>query len=126
MMDETKTILVIEDDGRMRAGIEQMLKECTNYHVLAASNGLEGLQKAGQMHPDLVLLDIMMPDVDGWQVCRRLRETSGVPIIVLTARTGEGNSARAFELGANDYVTKPFDPQMLLARIQAHFCPTPD
>jgi two-component system KDP operon response regulator KdpE len=93
--------------------------ERKDYRVVAASSGRDGLQKAYQYRPDLVILDIMMPGMDGWEVCRRLRELSNVPIIMLTARSLKGDVVKGLEAGADDYLTKPFSAMELDARIQA-------
>ena len=93
--------------------------ERKDYLVVLASSGREGLQKAYQVRPELIILDIMMPGMDGWQVCRRLRELSGVPIIMLTARNMKGDVVKGLEAGADDYLTKPFSAAELNARIQA-------
>ena len=93
--------------------------ERKDYHVVLASSGREGLQKAYQVRPELIILDIMMPGMDGWEVCRRLRELSGVPIIMLTARNMKGDVVKGLEAGADDYLTKPFSAAELNARIQA-------
>jgi two-component system OmpR family response regulator len=84
-----------------------------------ARSGTEGLQKAQQQRPDLVLLDLMLPGLNGLEVCGALRETSAVPIIMLTARSTEEDKLRGLELGADDYVTKPFSPRELVARVRA-------
>jgi len=93
--------------------------ERKDYLVVLASSGREGLQKAYQVRPELIILDIMMPGMDGWEVCRRLRELSGVPIIMLTARNMKGDVVKGLEAGADDYLTKPFSAAELNARIQA-------
>jgi two-component system KDP operon response regulator KdpE len=93
--------------------------ERRNYRVVVAANGREGLQKAYQARPDLIILDIMMPEMDGWEVCQRLRELSNVPIIMLTARNIKGDIVKGLESGADDYLTKPFSAAELEARIQA-------
>jgi two-component system KDP operon response regulator KdpE len=113
-----QTILVIDDDPDLTDMMEAQLKR-KQYHVVTASSGREGLQKAYQFRPDLVLLDIMMPGMDGWEVCRRLRELSNVPIIMLTARSMKGDVVKGLEAGADDYVAKPFSAAELDARIQA-------
>jgi two-component system KDP operon response regulator KdpE len=87
--------------------------------VETAANGLSGLQRAYDVHPDLVILDVMMPRMDGWEVCVRLREASQVPIIMLTAKDQEGDKLRGFQLGIDDYVTKPFSFSELTARVGA-------
>lgn len=97
----------------------QIQLEQRGYEVVTALSGLEGLKTAYEAHPDLVILDLMMPDMDGWEVCRRLREVSDIPIIMLTVRSRDGDVVRGFESGADDYVTKPFDEGELEARIRA-------
>jgi two-component system KDP operon response regulator KdpE len=97
----------------------QLQLEKRGYRVVAALSGREGLQKACQVRPDLVVLDIMMPGMNGWEVCRRLRELSNVPIIMLTVRNVEGDVVKGLETGADDYLTKPYSAEELDARIQA-------
>jgi two-component system KDP operon response regulator KdpE len=96
-----------------------MFLEREGYKVIRASNGKEGLRLLTKNQPDLILLDIMMPEVDGWETCRRIRDISNVPIIMLTAKSQEIDVVRGLEMGADDYVTKPFDLSELRARIQA-------
>jgi two-component system KDP operon response regulator KdpE len=110
--------LIIDDDRDLSVMLEAQLKRM-NYHIVVASSGREGLQKAYQVRPDLIVLDIMMPGMDGFEVCRRLRELSNVPIIMLTARSMKGDIVRGLETGADDYLTKPFSSAELDARIQA-------
>jgi DNA-binding response OmpR family regulator len=112
------TILVIDDDQDLTLMLQAQL-ERKSHRVVVASNGREGLQKAYQARPDLIILDIMMPGMDGWEVCRRLRELSNVPIIMLTARNLKGDVVKGLENGADDYLTKPFSASELDARIQA-------
>ncbi len=113
-----ETILAIDDDRDLTHMLKAQL-ERKNYRVVMASSGREGLQKAYQVRPDLIILDIMMPGMDGWEVCRRLRELSNVPIIMLTARSMKGDVIKGLEAGADDYLTKPFSSKELDARIQA-------
>jgi DNA-binding response OmpR family regulator len=113
-----ETILIIDDDADL-AKIVQINLEREGYKTVAASSGVEGLQKAYSSQPDLVILDIMMPGMDGWTTCRRLREISDVPIIMLTARGMESDIVKGLELGADDYIVKPFGTKELLARIHA-------
>jgi DNA-binding response OmpR family regulator len=113
-----QTILVIDDDADLAAMLKAQL-ERNNHRVVVASSGRDGLQKAYQARPDLILLDIMMPGMDGWEVCSRLRELSSVPIIMLTARNMKGDVVKGLESGADDYLTKPFSAVELEARIQA-------
>ena len=89
------------------------------HRVLSAADGLQGLQMAGEARPDLVVLDLMLPELDGLEVCRRLRESSDVPVIMLTARVDEADRLAGLDLGADDYVTKPFSPKELAARVRA-------
>jgi two-component system KDP operon response regulator KdpE len=114
----SQTILVIDDDKDLTLMLKAQL-ERSDYQVVVASSGQEGLQKAYQTRPDLIILDVMMPGMDGWEVCRRLRELSNVPIIMLTARSLKGDVVRGLEIGADDYLTKPFSAAELDARIQA-------
>jgi two-component system KDP operon response regulator KdpE len=113
-----QTILVIDDDPDLRLMLKAQL-ERRKHRVVVASSGRDGLQKAYQARPDLVILDIMMPGMDGWEVCRRLRELSSVPIIMLTARNMQGDVVKGLESGADDYLVKPFSAAELDARIQA-------
>ena len=89
------------------------------HRVLVAADGLEGLRVAGEARPDLVVLDLMLPGLDGMEVCRELRETSDVPVIMLTARVEEADRLAGLDLGADDYVTKPFSSKELAARVRA-------
>jgi len=111
-------ILVIEDDSAI-ASLTQLQLENRGYQVQLARDGVEGLRHAYAWQPDLVVLDIMMPDMDGWTVCERLRELSDVPIIFVTAIGKEADIVRGLEMGADDYLVKPFSPRELLARIEA-------
>ncbi|MCD6555473.1 MAG: DNA-binding response regulator [Chloroflexi bacterium] len=111
-------ILIIDDDEKLSRLVQLFLSQ-HGYEVHTASSGLQGLQLAYDLHPDLVVLDIMMPGMDGWVVCSRLRDVSDVPIIMLTAKDGERNVVEGLESGADDYVVKPFSMAELLARIRA-------
>jgi two-component system KDP operon response regulator KdpE len=111
-------ILVIEDDPAI-ASLTQLQLENRGYQVQLARDGAEGLRQAYAVQPNLVVLDIMMPDMDGWTVCERLRELSDVPIIFVTAVGKETDIVRGLEMGADDYVVKPFSPRELMARIEA-------
>ncbi|MDP2320258.1 MAG: response regulator transcription factor [Acidobacteriota bacterium] len=114
-----KKILVIEDEPQMRLGLRDNL-ELEGYEVETAADGDEGLQKAGTFSPDLVILDVMLPKKNGFDVCRDLRARSvGTPIVMLTARSAETDKVLGLELGADDYVTKPFSITELLARVRA-------
>ena len=109
--------LLLIDDSLDMQNLVGMFLERDGYEVFRASNGPEGLRQLAKNQPDLVLLDIMMPDVDGWETCRRIREVSNIPIIMLTAKAQERDVVRGLEIGADDYVTKPFDAAELKARI---------
>jgi DNA-binding response OmpR family regulator len=113
-----KTILLIDDDETLLHLLGEFLEE-GDYHMVGAISGLAGLRLAYEEHPDLVLLDVMLPGMDGWEVCARLREMSDIPIIMLTAKTTEADKLRGFRLGVDDYVTKPFSFAELVARIEA-------
>jgi two-component system KDP operon response regulator KdpE len=112
-------ILVI-DDEELTVHLIVMLLERRGYEVIKAYRAEEGLRQAYRTHPDLILLDIMMPEMDGWEVCRRLRELSDVPIIFLTAKDDVRDVVKGLEMGADDYVVKPYDNDELVARIKAH------
>lgn len=112
-------ILVI-DDEETTLDLIRLLLEHKGYEVIKASRADDGLRKAYRTQPDLVLLDIMMPDLDGWEVCRRLRELSDVPIIFLTALSEARDVVRGLETGADDYIVKPYDNDELIARVRAH------
>ncbi len=112
------TVLVVDDEKN----IVQLLKlylSNEGYQVEAAYNGQEALDKARKLRPDLVVLDLMMPGIDGLEVCRRLRKESDVPVIILTARGEDVDKIVGLEVGADDYVTKPFNPRELVARVKA-------
>ena len=111
-------ILVVEDEKELQASLRYVLQR-EGYEVVIASDGEEALNLARTQSPDLVLLDIMLPRLNGLEVCRALRRTSAIPIIMLTAKTDEVNKVVGLELGADDYVTKPFSMRELLARVRA-------
>ncbi|MGH2354256.1 MAG: response regulator transcription factor [Chloroflexota bacterium] len=112
------TILVADDEKHIVQLVKLYLAN-EGYRVEAAADGHEALEKARRLRPDLVILDLMMPRIDGWEVCRRLRKESNVPVIMLTARTDDVDKIVGLELGADDYVTKPFNPRELVARVKA-------
>lgn len=119
--DEMKnTILIIEDNPYTSDMVGKYLAR-NGYEILIAANGPDGLRLAREENPDLVLLDIMLPGMDGTVVCRTLREESDIPIIMLTARIEEDDRVAGLELGADDYITKPFGLKELVARIRAVF-----
>ncbi|MBD8497977.1 response regulator transcription factor [Paenibacillus arenosi] len=110
-----RTILIVEDEPILREiAKDYFINE--GYDVLEGSDGKVGLALFQEHQVDLIVLDIMLPELDGWSVCRRIRKTSDVPIIMLTARVDEDDTLLGFELGADDYVTKPYSPPVLLAR----------
>lgn len=113
-----RTILVIEDDHKTVELIRLYL-ERDEYHVLEANDGRIGLEMARRTRPDLIILDLMLPRLDGLEVCRLVRSESDLPIIMLTARTTEEDKLIGLDLGADDYVTKPFSPRELIARVRA-------
>jgi two-component system KDP operon response regulator KdpE len=117
-------ILVIDDEEPTAQLIELLLKR-RDFEVIKAYRAEEGLRQAYRHQPDLVLLDIMMPDMDGWEVCKRLREMSDVPIIFLTARGETRDVVKGLEMGADDYVVKPYDNDELVARVRAHLRRSP-
>lgn len=114
-----KTILVVEDEQDIATIIDFNLKR-SGFDTLMAYDGPTGLKMALENAPDLILLDVMLPGMDGFEICRRVREKSQVPIIMLTAREEESDKILGLELGADDYVTKPFSNRELIARIKAN------
>lgn len=117
-MDQT-TILIVDDEDRMRMLIRDFL-ERQGYKVIEAGDGMEAMDKFyADKNIALVILDVMMPKMDGWQTCREIRELSKVPIIMLTARSEERDELKGFELGVDEYVSKPFSPKILVARVEA-------
>ncbi len=113
-----RKVLVVDDEEAVRELIELYLQK-EGFQVLHAQDGKEALRVNGQHHPDLIILDLMLPGLDGWEVCRQIRATSKVPIIMLTARAEEVDRIVGLELGADDYVVKPFSPRELVARAKA-------
>jgi len=113
-----RRILIVDDDVTLLK-VLQITLEKVGYTISVATEGEEGLRLAYTEHPDLVVLDVMMPALDGWEVCRRLRQMSDVPIIMLTARSSETDIIRGLGLGADDYLPKPFGVGELKARIEA-------
>ncbi|MCK9861174.1 response regulator transcription factor [Paenibacillus sp. ATY16] len=113
-----RTILLVEDDTLMREFITDYFKR-EQWDVHEAENGRVALELFERVTVDLVVLDIMMPEMDGWSVCRRIREKSDVPIIMITARAEDEDQLMGFELGADEYVTKPLSPRVLVARANA-------
>lgn len=114
----TQTVLVVDDKLNVRLLLSDFLTE-HGYTVITASNGHEAVQKIKQTEPDIILLDIMMPQMDGYQFISRLRQTSQLPVIMITAKQHENDVVRGFELGADDYIIKPFRMSELLMRLKA-------
>ncbi|MGY0693877.1 response regulator transcription factor [Virgibacillus sp. FSP13] len=112
-----KTILIVEDEDILREIVKDYLLNA-GYEVLEAADGNKALAMFEEHDVHLIILDIMLPGLDGWSVCRRIRKSSNVSIIMLTARTDEDDTLLGFELGADDYVTKPYSPPILLARVK--------
>ena len=117
-MSQKALILVIDDEPHVRKLVRANL-ESSGYKVLTAADGEEALETVERETPDLVILDLMLPKLDGYAVCRRVREFSAVPIIMLTARSAEVDLIHGFDVGADDYLTKPFAVSELLVRVQA-------
>lgn len=113
-----RTILVVDDD-RKTVDLIQLYLEKDGYNILSAYDGSRALTIARDKHPDLIILDLMLPRVDGLDVCRILRAESRIPIIMLTAKTTEDDKLIGLDLGADDYITKPFSPRELMARVRA-------
>ena len=112
------TILLVDDDPKIR-DLLRLYVEREGHRALFAADGEAAVETALRARPDLVLLDVMLPGLDGFEVCRRIRDTSAVPIVLLTARSGEGNTVIGLDMGADDYVVKPFSPRELMARVRA-------
>lgn len=115
-----QTVLIVDDELRIRKLIADFLIR-EGYNILEADNGRSALEILEQEKVDLVILDVMMPQDDGWTVCKELRKKSNIPVIMLTAKDEEVDQLLAFELGADEYVTKPFSPKILTARVAAIF-----
>jgi DNA-binding response OmpR family regulator len=117
-MDSVRHILIVEDDEKT-LGTLRLYLEHEGFSVGSATDGIAALERAREHPPDLVVLDLMLPELDGMEVCRELRRNGNVPIIMLTARTTEPDKLRGLRAGADDYVAKPFSPRELVARIHA-------
>ena len=116
-----KRILVIEDDVNALRLLEYTLEQ-EGYQVLTATNGLEGLKKAQDEHPDLIILDIMLPGLDGYEICHRLRqkpENATLPILMLSAKARQDDRNIGLRMGADDYLTKPADPSVIVTKVEA-------
>ncbi len=113
-----RLILVVDDEARMRRFI-RMNMELEGYQIMEADNGLAALERIRQHTPDLVIMDVMMPQMDGFETLRLLRELSTVPVILLTVKSEEDDKIQGLGLGADDYITKPFSPRELVSRVEA-------
>ena len=111
-------ILAVDDEQRMVRFIQLNLEQ-DGFEVVTAYNGKEALEQVRTQLPDLILLDIMMPDINGFEVLKKIREVNNVPVIMLTAKGEEDDRIQGLELGADDYITKPFSPRELVSRIRA-------
>ncbi len=121
MSDEiykNRTILVVDDEERMARFIRLNLEQ-DGFHVVEAYRGMQAIESLRTQMPDVVILDVMMPDIDGFEVLKMIREVSSVPVIMLTAKGEEEDRVHGLELGADDYVTKPFSPRELVSRVRA-------
>jgi DNA-binding response OmpR family regulator len=114
-----QTLILVVDDDRKTVDLIHLYLENEGYQVIPALDGRQALLAARQQNPDLVILDLMLPFVDGLDICRTLRQESGVPVIMLTARATEDDKLTGLDLGADDYITKPFSPRELVARVKA-------
>lgn len=117
-MTDKGRLLIVEDDTDLVKALELYFSRA-GWQVIVGKNGLEGLQKLYDERPNVIILDIAMPKMDGWEVCRRIRELSDVPIVILTARVQEDERVKGLKLGADDYVVKPFSLKELEARVDA-------
>lgn len=117
---DKRTVLVVDDHADIRSLLKEYL-EAGNFEVLSAVDGPQALQTMARGKVEMVILDLQMPGCDGFEVCRRIRQDSAIPILVLSARTEDLDKILALELGADDYLTKPFNPRELVARVQATF-----
>ena len=122
------TVLVVDDEARL-IDLIRMNLELEGFRVLEAANGYEALERLKEDLPDLIILDVMMPEMDGFETLKHIREVSTVPVMMLTVRNEEGDRIRGLDLGADDYLTKPFSPRELLSRTKAllrrSFMPSP-
>ncbi|MFA9404168.1 MAG: response regulator transcription factor, partial [Anaerolineales bacterium] len=114
----TNKVLVVDDDKTLLRFVSEYLEK-EGFQVAIADRGQKALRQFYKERPEIVLLDVMMPGMDGWEVCARLKELADVPVILLTAKTAEADKLRGFRLGVDDYITKPFSMAELVARIQA-------
>lgn len=116
---EALKVLVVDDESRMRRMVKDFLVK-KDFQVIEAGDGEEALEKFyGDKDIALIILDVMMPKINGWDVCREIRESSDIPIIMLTAKGDESDELQGFELGVDEYISKPFSPKILVARVEA-------
>jgi len=120
-----QTVLIVDDDENIREIMGLYLRK-EGFNAVEAADGVEAIRKTEQAKPDLILLDIMMPVLDGLEVCRQIRKFSQVPVIMLTARSEDEDRIMGLELGADDYIAKPFNPREVVARVKAVLRRTPD
>src|SRR4030065_1656044 len=113
-----KTVLLVEDEAAIVDVVRRYL-ERDGYRVRVAADGQRAVDEFQRLRPALVLLDLMLPGLDGWEVCRRIRQQGGTPVIMLTARDEEADKLIGLELGADDYINKPFSPREVVARVRA-------
>jgi DNA-binding response OmpR family regulator len=118
MASQGQTVLVVEDETSIASFVALYLKNA-GYRIQTAGTGREALERVAGEKPNLIVLDLMLPDVDGLEVCRRIRQTSDVPILMLTARDEDVDKIIGLEVGADDYLTKPFNPRELVARVKS-------
>ena len=111
-------ILLVDDEPRIARVVRDMV-EGADWQFAYADNGADALDAVARETPDLIIMDVMMPKMDGWEVCREVRKNSKVPIIMLTAKSDERDELRGFDLGIDEYITKPFSPRILVARVEA-------
>lgn len=117
-MSAQETILIADDEASIR-DLVRLYLEKEGYRVVTSTNGVEALAAVGREAPDLLVLDLMMPEMDGWEVTRRLRTQGNLPILMLTARDDDLDKIVGLEMGADDYLTKPFNPREMVARVKA-------
>jgi DNA-binding response OmpR family regulator len=117
-MLKTMNILIVDDEPKISETVKAYL-EADGYHVRIAANGVDALKAFREFVPDLVILDLMLPDLDGEQVCTLIRAEGDTPVIMLTAKSGEDSFIKGYAVGADDYVTKPFSPRVLTAKVNA-------
>src|SRR5437667_10816969 len=118
MSSSMQSVLVVEDEASIASFVSLYLKNA-GYDVRAATNGADALASVQTQQPSLIVLDLMLPDIDGIEICRRIRQKSEVPILMLTARDEDVDKIIGLEVGADDYMTKPFNPRELVARVKS-------